>query len=375
MDFTLLFSSERIKHMGETMGKKKDICSYTYEELAEEMKAAGEKAFRARQIYQWLHVKLADSFDEMTNLSKVLRKKLDREYEIARMDLVERQISKADPTEKFLFELEDGNMVESVLMKYDYGNSVCISSQAGCRMGCAFCASTIGGLKRNLKASEMLRQIYKIQKTTGKRVSNIVVMGTGEPLDNYDNFVRFIRMISAPEGLNISQRNITASTCGIVPGILRLAEEGFQITLALSLHAGTQEKRKSLMPVANRYELSEVLAACDTYFEKTGRRITFEYSLVKDVNDTDQDAADLIRIAGHRNCHINLIPVNPVRERSYVRPSRQNALKFQNKLEKNGINVTIRRERGSDIDGACGQLRRRYAAAGKEKADENLRAD
>ncbi len=207
MDFTLLFSSERIKHMGETMGKKKDICSYTYEELAEEMKAAGEKAFRARQIYQWLHVKLADSFDEMTNLSKVLREKLDRKYEIARMDLVERQISKADPTEKFLFELEDGNMVESVLMKYDYGNSVCISSQAGCRMGCAFCASTIGGLKRNLKASEMLRQIYKIQKTTGERVSNIVVMGTGEPLDNYDNFVRFIRMISAPEGLNISQEH------------------------------------------------------------------------------------------------------------------------------------------------------------------------
>lgn len=375
MDFTLLFSSERIKHMGETMGKKKDICSYTYEELAEEMKAAGEKAFRARQIYQWLHVKLADSFDEMTNLSKVLREKLDREYEIARMDLVERQISKADPTEKFLFELEDGNMVESVLMKYDYGNSVCISSQAGCRMGCRFCASTIGGLKRNLKASEMLRQIYKIQKTTGERVSNIVVMGTGEPLDNYDNFVRFISMISAPEGLNISQRNITASTCGIVPGILRLAEEGFQITLALSLHAGTQEKRKSLMPVANRYELSEVLAACDTYFEKTGRRITFEYSLVKDVNDTDQDAADLIRIAGHRNCHINLIPVNPVRERSYVRPSRQNALKFQNKLEKNGINVTIRRERGSDIDGACGQLRRRYATAEKGEADEDIRVD
>ena len=375
MDFTLLFSSERIKHMGETMGKKKDICSYTYEELAEEMRAAGEKAFRAKQIYQWLHVKLADSFEEMTNLSRALREKLDKEYQIARVELVERQISKADPTEKFLFELEDGNMVESVLMKYDYGNSVCISSQAGCRMGCRFCASTIGGLIRNLTTSEMLRQIYRIQKITGERVSNIVVMGTGEPLDNYDNFVRFVRMVSAPEGLNISQRNITASTCGIVPGILRLAEEGFQITLALSLHAGTQEKRKSLMPVANRYELSEVLEACDTYFEKTGRRITFEYSLVKDVNDTDEDAAELICIAGHRNCHINLIPVNPVRERSYVRPSRQNALKFQNKLEKNGINVTIRRERGSDIDGACGQLRRRYAAAGKEKADENLRAD
>ena len=361
--------------MEKAVRKKKDICSYTYEELAEEMQAAGEKTFRAKQIYQWLHVKLADSFEEMTNLSKSLREKLDEEYQIAPVELVERQISKADPTEKFLFELEDGNMVESVLMKYDYGNSVCISSQAGCRMGCRFCASTIGGLIRNLKTSEMLRQIYRIQKITGERVSNIVVMGTGEPLDNYDNFVRFIRMVSAPEGLNISQRNITASTCGIVPGILRLAEEGFQITLALSLHAGTQEKRKSLMPVANKYELSEVLAACDTYFEKTGRRITFEYSLVKDVNDTDEDAADLIRIAGHRNCHINLIPVNPVRERSYVRPSRQNALKFQNKLEKNGINVTIRRERGSDIDGACGQLRRRYAAAGKERADEILRAD
>ena len=221
--------------MGETMGKKKDICSYTYEELAEEMRAAGEKAFRAKQIYQWLHVKLADSFEEMTNLSRALREKLDKEYQIARVELVERQISKADPTEKFLFELEDGNMVESVLMKYDYGNSVCISSQAGCRMGCRFCASTIGGLIRNLTTSEMLRQIYRIQKITGERVSNIVVMGTGEPLDNYDNFVRFVRMVSAPEGLNISQRNITASTCGIVPGILRLAEEGFQITLALLL--------------------------------------------------------------------------------------------------------------------------------------------
>lgn len=354
---------------------KKDICSFTYKELEDEMREAGEKSFRARQIYQWLHVKLADDFSQMTNLSKSLREKLDASYSIARMDLVERQISRMDPTEKFLFELDDGNMIESVLMKYDYGNSVCISSQAGCRMGCTFCASTIGGLKRNLRTSEMLRQVYQIQKITGERVSNIVIMGTGEPMDNYENFVRFVRMISSPDGLHISQRNITASTCGIVPGILRLAQEGLQITLALSLHATTQEKRKKLMPVANRYELSEVLQACDTYFEKTGRRITFEYSLVKDVNDTDQDARELAQIAGHRNCHVNLIPVNPVRERSYVRPSRQNALKFENKLEKNGINVTIRRERGSDIDGACGQLRRRYASAGKENADENLRTD
>ena len=277
-----------------------------------------------------------------------------------------RQISQVDPTEKFLFELEDGNMIESVLMKYNYGNSVCISSQVGCRMGCRFCASTIDGLERNLTASEMLRQIYHIQKITGERVSNIVVMGTGEPLDNYDNFVKFIHMISDEHGLHISQRNITASTCGIVPNILRLSEEGLQITLALSLHGSNQEKRKKLMPVANKYELSEVLNACDVYFEKTGRRVTFEYSLVKGVNDQPEDIRELTAILKHRNCHLNVIPVNPIRERDFQKPDSKNAQEFKNKLEKNGINVTIRRERGSDIDGACGQLRRRYAAAKKE---------
>lgn len=277
-----------------------------------------------------------------------------------------RQISQVDPTEKFLFELEDGNMIESVLMKYNYGNSVCISSQVGCRMGCRFCASTIDGLERNLTVSEMLRQIYHIQKITGERVSNIVVMGTGEPLDNYDNFVKFIHMISDEHGLHISQRNITASTCGIVPNILRLSEEGLQITLALSLHGSNQEKRKKLMPVANKYELSEVLNACDVYFEKTGRRVTFEYSLVKGVNDQPEDIRELTAILKHRNCHLNVIPVNPIRERDFQKPDSKNAQEFKNKLEKNGINVTIRRERGSDIDGACGQLRRRYAAAKKE---------
>ena len=246
---------------------KKDIASFGYDELIEEMKQIGEKPFRAKQIYSWLHEKLADSFDEMTNLSKALREKLDHEYEIKKVTMAARQISQVDPTEKFLFELEDGNMIESVLMKYNYGNSVCISSQVGCRMGCRFCASTIDGLERNLTASEMLRQIYHIQKITGERVSNIVVMGTGEPLDNYDNFVKFIHMISDEHGLHISQRNITASTCGIVPNILRLSEEGLQITLALSLHGSNQEKRKKLMPVANKYELSEVLNACDVYFE------------------------------------------------------------------------------------------------------------
>ena len=339
---------------------KKDIRSYGYTELQKELEHLGEKAFRARQVYEWLHVKLSDSFAEMTNLSLKLREKLDGEYEIFPVSPVERQISRLDGTNKFLFRLWDGNMVESVLMRYKHGNSVCISSQAGCRMGCAFCASTIGGLKRNLTASEMLGQIYQIQKITGERVSNVVVMGTGEPLDNYENFVQFIRLLTDEHGLHISQRNVTVSTCGIVPNMLRLAEEGFQITLALSLHGSTQEKRRKLMPVANKYDLEEVLAACDTYFEKTGRRVTFEYSLVHGVNDREEDARELAAILRPRNCHLNLIPVNPVKERDFVRPSRENALNFKNKLEKRGINVTIRREKGSDIYGASGQLRRRY---------------
>lgn len=346
--------------------EKIDIRSCSYDELQEEMIKIGEKAFRGKQIYEWLHVKLADSFQEMTNLSKSLREKLEAGYEIRKVEMIERQISQKDPTEKFLFELEDGNVVESVLMKYNYGNSVCISSQVGCRMGCRFCASTIGGLVRNLTTSEMLGQIYRIQKISGERVSNIVVMGTGEPLDNYDNFLKFVHMVSDEHGLHISQRNITASTCGIVPNIRQLAKEKLQITLALSLHGSSQEKRQELMPIANRYELSEVLEACEAYFQETGRRITFEYSLVQGVNDTPEDAARLIQMLGGKNCHMNLIPVNPIKERSFQKPSRKNAQDFKNKLELSGINVTIRRERGSDIDGACGQLRRRHITSKKE---------
>lgn len=340
--------------------EKKDIRSYTFEQLQKEMQELGEKAFRSRQIYSWLHEKLADSFDEMTNLSKTLREKLDEKYEIRRVSMLERQISAMDGTNKFLFELQDGHVVESVLMRYKHGNSVCISSQVGCRMGCRFCASTLDGLARNLEPSEMLGQIYEIQKISGERVSNVVIMGTGEPLDNYENFVTFIHMLSDEHGLHISQRNITVSTCGIVPNMKRLAEENLQITLALSLHGSNQEKRKKLMPVANKYELSDVLAACDYYFEKTGRRITFEYSLVHGVNDREEDARELIGILKPRNCHLNLIPVNPIKERDFEKPTREHAEKFKNKLEKNGINVTIRREMGSDIDGACGQLRRRH---------------
>ena len=246
---------------------KKDIRAYEYEELQKSWNVS-EKTVSGKQIYEWLHVKLADRFDEMTNLSVKLREKLAEEYDIFPVQMAERQQSKLDGTNKFLFRLYDGNMVESVLMRYKHGNSVCISSQAGCRMGCVFCASTIGGLKRNLSASEMLGQIYQIQKIIGERVSNVVIMGTGEPLDNYNNFLKFIHILTDEHGLNISQRNVTVSTCGIVPKILELAEERLQITLALSLHGSTQEKRRKLMPVANKYELGEVLSACDTYFKR-----------------------------------------------------------------------------------------------------------
>lgn len=338
----------------------KDLKSLNLEQLTEELLQIGEKKFRAKQIYSWIHEKLADSFDEMTNLSKELREKLKVNYTLCSLDAVAVQTSKIDGTQKYLFRLHDGHVVESVLMKYHHGNSVCISSQVGCLMGCRFCASTIGGKVRDLAASEMLGQIYKIQKLSQERVHNVVVMGTGEPLDNYDNLVRFIKMLTDENGLNISQRNLTVSTCGIVPAIRRLAEEKFQMTLALSLHAATQEKRKKLMPIANKYDLKEVLDACHYYYEQTGRRITFEYSLVGGVNDTKQDAEELTRLIGKFPCHVNLIPVNPIKERDFVQPNKQECQAFRNKLEKNGINVTIRREMGRDIDGACGQLRKSY---------------
>ena len=338
----------------------KDIKSLNLEQLTEELLSIGEKKFRAKQIYSWIHEKLVDSFDEMTNLSKNLREKLKANYTLCSLDAVEVQTSKVDGTQKYLFRLHDGHVVESVLMKYHHGNSVCISSQVGCLMGCRFCASTIGGKVRDLAASEMLGQIYKIQKLSEERVHNVVVMGTGEPLDNYDNLVQFIKMLTDENGLNISQRNLTVSTCGIVPAIRKLAEEKFQMTLALSLHATTQEKRKQLMPIANKYDLKEVLDACHDYYEQTGRRITFEYSLVGGVNDTKQDAEELTKLIGKFPCHVNLIPVNPIKERDFVQPNKQECQAFRNKLEKNGINVTIRREMGRDIDGACGQLRKSY---------------
>lgn len=337
-----------------------DIKSLYEEELKEKMVALGEKPFKGKQLYEWLHKKAVGSYSEMTNLSASLREKLEEKEPLTRLDVVEVQTSKIDGTQKYLFRLRDGNVIESVWMKYKHGNSVCISSQVGCRMGCRFCASTLGGLTRNLLPSEMLDQVYRITQLTGERVSNVVVMGTGEPMDNYDNLIRFIRILSDEKGQNISQRNLTVSTCGIVPRIRQLADEGLSITLALSLHAPNDEKRRELMPIANKYSLSEVLPACAYYFEKTGRRLTFEYSLVGGKNDSEEDARQLAKLIDGLNCHVNLIPVNPIKERDYVQSGKKVIENFKNKLEKYKINVTIRREMGRDIDGACGQLRKSY---------------
>ena len=349
--------------------EKQDIKSLNLQQLTEAIATFSMPKFRAKQIYQWLHIQLVGSFDEMTNLSKKDRELLEKHFYITCLTPVEVLTSKIDGTKKYLFALKDGNIIESVLMRYKHGNSVCISSQVGCRMGCRFCASTLDGLERNLTASEMLDQIYRIQKETGERVSNVVVMGSGEPLDNYENLVQFIHLISNKDGLCISQRNITVSTCGIVPNIKKLADENLSITLALSLHAPNNELRQCLMPIAKKYELSEVLSACQYYFEKTGRRITFEYSLVKDVNDNIEEAKALIQLISGMNCHVNLIPVNPIKERDFVQSNKENIEKFKKLLEKNKINVTIRREMGRDIDGACGQLRKRYLESSLNSKD------
>lgn len=339
---------------------KPDIKSLTLPELQAEMEKIGEKKFRAAQIYEWLHKKAAQDFSEMTNLSLTLREKCRESFTFTTLRLLQVQESKADGTKKFLFELFDGNVVESVWMKYHHGNSVCISSQVGCRMGCRFCASTLGGLRRNLTAAEMLDQVYAVTRLTGERVSNVVVMGIGEPLDNYENLLRFIRILTDEKGLHIGQRNITVSTCGIVPEMKRLAEEKLQITLALSLHAVTDEKRRELMPVAQKYSIAELTEACRYYFDQTGRRITFEYALAGGVNDTKEDAEGLILLAKPLSAHVNLIPVNPVRERKFTASGKKTVADFQERLQKGGINVTVRREMGRDIDGACGQLRGKY---------------
>lgn len=337
---------------------KPDILSLNLNELEKAAEELSEKKYRAKQVFEWLHKKGVQSFDEMSNIPQKFLTDLSEKYAIYSVQKVEIKES-GDGTKKYLFRLHDGELIESVFMRYRHGNSVCISSQVGCRMGCKFCASTLDGLVRNLTAGEMLSQIYVIGADVKERISNVVIMGSGEPFDNYDNVVSFLRLINDKNGLNLSGRNITVSTCGLPDKIKQFANEGFSATLAISLHAPTDEKRKEIMPVANRYAIDEIMDACDYFFEKTGRRVSFEYSLIMGVNDSDDDVKKLSLLLSKRNCHVNLIPVNPVSECGFKSPSYKAALTFKNKLEKNNINVTIRREMGRDIDGACGQLRRR----------------
>lgn len=330
----------------------------TLAELTDELSALGEPKFRASQVYSWLH-RGVTSFDEMTNLSKALREKLKNTYELVYPTVARRLESAKDGTIKYLWRLTDGNCVESVLMRYHHGNTVCISSEVGCPMGCAFCASTLGGLVRRLKPSEMLDQVLFTQMDSGLPISNIVLMGIGEPLDNYDTVLRFLKLVNSPEGMNIGMRHISLSTCGLVDKIDALAEENLQLTLSVSLHAPTDEIRSTIMPVNRRYPVAQLLDACRRYFEKTGRRISFEYAMIRGVNDTPQMAQTLIRRLKGIAAHVNLIPLNEVAE-SPLKPSDPETVRaFQQTLEEAGIPATVRRTLGSDINASCGQLRRK----------------
>lgn len=338
---------------------KESIYSLRIDELQDWLKENGEKPFRAGQIYEWLYEKRVKTFDEMSNLSKSLREKLKENFALTTLSTIIKQESK-DGTIKFLFQLQDGYSIETVLMRHDYGNSVCVTTQVGCRIGCTFCASTLGGLKRHLLAGEIVEQVVKVQKEldeAGERVSHIVIMGIGEPFDNYDAMMNFLKVINNDKGLNIGARHITVSTSGIVPKIYKFADEELQINFAVSLHAPNQEARQKLMPIARAYKLDELLEAVRYYTKKTGRRVSFEYGLMSGENDSVEVAEELADLIKGIKCHVNLIPINYVPERDYVRTSRSSIFAFEKTLKKRGINVTIRREQGADIAAACGQLR------------------
>ena len=338
---------------------KPEIKNRTIAELKQELTELGEKPFRAQQIFHWLHQGVSD-FEEMTNLSKPLRAKLEEHYRLTAPNIVRKQVSAVDGTIKYLWELYDGNCVESVFMRYKHGNSACVSSQVGCRMGCKFCASGIGGLVRSLSAGEILDQILFMQKDTGERISNIVLMGTGEPLDNYDNVLRFIHLVGAPEGLNIGQRHISLSTSGLADQIDRLAQEKLQITLSVSLHSPDNASRSAMMPVNRSYPVERLLESCRNYFDITGRRISYEYTMIDGVSDRPWQARKLASLLRGRPSHVNLIPLNAVTESGLKPSSRANVSGFQKILESNGITATVRRTLGPDIDASCGQLRRRH---------------
>ena len=350
---------------------KQDIKSMTLEELRDALRDMGEPAFRAKQVYSWLH-KGARSFDEMSNLSKDLRGKLQEAYNITAPVVARKQCSTKDGTIKYLWQLQDGNCVESVLMQYHHGNTVCISSEVGCPMGCKFCASTLGGLVRRLTASEMLDQVLFTSLDSGLEISNIVLMGIGEPLDNYDNVLRFLHLVNSPEGMNIGMRHISLSTCGLVDKIDRLAEEKLQITLSVSLHSPDDASRSAIMPVNRKYPVDVLLAACRRYFEKTGRRVSFEYTMIDGVSDREAQAELLAQKLHGMAAHVNMIPLNKVEESALKPSSRQAIRRFQEILESHGIPATVRRSLGGDIDASCGQLRRKYTKQNQEPAKEGL---
>lgn len=338
---------------------KQDIKSMSLAELQTAFSALGEPAFRAKQVFVWLH-KGVTSFDEMTNLSKPLRERLDGIYAITAPKVARKQVSQKDGTIKYLWRLSDGNCVETVLMQYHHGNTVCISSEVGCPMGCAFCASTIGGLVRRLAPSEMLDEVLFTQLDSGLPISNIVLMGIGEPLDNYETVLKFLELVNSKDGLNIGMRHISLSTCGLVPKINDLAERDLQLTLSVSLHAPDNETRSRIMPVNRAYPVEKLIAACRDYFEKTGRRISFEYAMIRDVNDSVAAAHQLLKLLKGLPAHINLIPLNNVEESPLKPSSREAVLRFQKTLEDGGVTATVRRTLGSDIDASCGQLRRNF---------------
>ena len=338
--------------------EKRDILSMSAEELAAALKEMNEPAFRAKQIYAWLHSACVTSFEEMTNISKALRQKLDDNFVIFGVSIEKKLVSEYDDTQKYLFRLHDGEFVESVLMKYKYGYTLCVSTQVGCRMGCKFCASTLDGVVRNLTASEILSQIYTAQRDNDIKISHTVLMGMGEPLDNYDNVMRFLELITDEKGQNMSMRHISLSTCGVVPKIYELMEKNLQLTLSVSLHAPSDEIRSSMMPVNRKWGVDELLTACRKYTDKTHRRISFEYAMVSGSNDSDDCARLLAKKLQGILCHVNLIPVNEVKETGCKKSSRERIESFSKILEKSGFAVTVRRKLGSDINASCGQLRR-----------------
>ena len=336
----------------------KNIKNYTFEELKEELKALGEKPFRAEQIFHWLYVEKVKSFDEMTNLSIELREKLKQNYTMCNFNII-KKLESADGTKKYLFDVLDENAIETVLMEYHHGKTICVSSQIGCKMGCKFCASTGIPFVRSLTAGEIVEHLIAVEQDTGDRISNIVFMGIGEPLDNYDNVIKAIHIINHPKGLNIGARHISVSTSGLVPRIYDLAKENIPCTLSISLHATNNEKRSSMMPVNNAYKIEELIQACKDYIKVTNRRISFEYALAKDNNDNLEDAKELVKLLKGMLCHVNLIPINKIENGKYTKSTNENIIKFRDYLNDHGIVATIRRELGSDIDAACGQLRRK----------------